>query len=210
MWHVLIPLAWVLPSDSEIFLPNAATDGDLELARNWDKFLADQLFTSFFLCKSFFWLLHRLRKHNTNSIFKTWSAAERARGWKVALHKTPGIRHCLFPSSEHGDERWIDYFGKKNSVMWILTSEGNCALRKARVFCFPEAEQGGGEQRVIDEILHVVALTFLFGFRAHLICHILPVGQKWHRHKKYRPCVQTLWERVWINKPGYKYFRCNS
>lgn len=164
----------------------------------------------FFLCKSFFWLLHRLRKHNTNSIFKTWSAAERARGWKVALHKTPGIRHCLFPSSERGDERWIDYFGKKNSVMWILTSEGNCALRKARVFCFPEAEQGGGEQRVIDEILHVVALTFLFGFRAHLICHILPVGQKWHRHKKYRPCVQTLWERVWINKPGYKYFRCNS
>lgn len=62
--------------------------------------------------------------------------------------------------------------------MWLLTFERNCALCKARVLCFPQAEQGGGEERVIDEILHVVALTFLFGFSAHLISHILPAGEK--------------------------------
>lgn len=58
--------------------------------------------------------------------------------------------------------------------MWVLTFERNSALCKARVFCFPQAQQGGGEERVIDEILHVMTLTFFFGFSAHLICHILP------------------------------------
>lgn len=62
--------------------------------------------------------------------------------------------------------------------MWLLTFERNRALCKARVFCFPQAEQRGGEERVIDEILHVVTLTFLFGFSAHLIRHILPAGEK--------------------------------
>lgn len=61
-------------------------------------------------------------------------------------------------------------------IVWILTFERNCTLCKARVFCFPEAEQGGGEKWIIDEILHIVALAFLFGFSAHLICHILPAG----------------------------------
>lgn len=65
--------------------------------------------------------------------------------------------------------------------MWILTFERNGALCKARVFCFAEAEQGGGEERVIDEILHIVALAFLFGFSAHLICHILPAGEKLYK-----------------------------
>lgn len=44
------------------------------------------------------------------------------------------------------------------------------------VFSFPQAEQGGGEERVVDEVLHVVVLALLFGFSAHLVRHILPVG----------------------------------
>ncbi len=66
-------------------------------------------------------------------------------------------------------------------MTWILTFERNSALCEARVFCFPEAEQGGGEERVIDEILHVVALALLFGLSSHLIRHILPAGEKWSK-----------------------------
>lgn len=65
--------------------------------------------------------------------------------------------------------------------MQILTFKRNSTICKAGVFCFPEAEQGGGEERVIDEILHIVALAFLFGFSAHLICHILPAAEKWSK-----------------------------
>lgn len=70
----------------------------------------------------------------------------------------------------------------RQKLSWILTFEGNSTLCKARVFCFPEAQQGGGEERVINEILHVVALAFLFGFSAHLIRHILPAGEKWQKY----------------------------
>lgn len=70
--------------------------------------------------------------------------------------------------------------------MWILTFERNGTLCRARVFCFAEAEQGRGEERVVDEILHVVALTFLFGFSAHLISHILPAGDKKCTKKIFR------------------------
>ena len=66
-------------------------------------------------------------------------------------------------------------------MSWVLTFERNSTLRKARVLCFPQAEQGRGEERVIDEILHVVTLAFLFGLRAHLICHILPEEEKWYK-----------------------------
>lgn len=69
----------------------------------------------------------------------------------------------------------------KEGRQYTLTFERNSALCKAGVFCFPEAEQGGGEQRVMDEILHIVALAFLLGFGAHLICHILPAGDKCHK-----------------------------
>jgi len=59
--------------------------------------------------------------------------------------------------------------------MWVvLTFKRNSSLCKARVFCFPQAEQRGGEKRVIDEILHIVALAFLLCFSAHLVRHILP------------------------------------
>lgn len=66
--------------------------------------------------------------------------------------------------------------------VWILTFEWDCTLCKARVFCFPHAEQGGGEERVVDEILHVVALAFIFGFRAHLVGYVLPAGEKKNTH----------------------------
>lgn len=60
----------------------------------------------------------------------------------------------------------------------ILTFERNGTLCKARIFRFSHAEQRGREKGVIDEILHVVALAFLFGFRAHLVRHILPAGER--------------------------------
>lgn len=66
--------------------------------------------------------------------------------------------------------------------VWLLTFEWDCALCKARVFCFPHAEQGGREERVVDEILHVVALAFIFGFRAHLVGYVLPAGEKNSTH----------------------------
>lgn len=56
----------------------------------------------------------------------------------------------------------------------LLTFERNGAVCEVRVFCFPQTEQGGGEERVVDEVLHVVVLTLLFVFSAHLIGHILP------------------------------------
>lgn len=62
--------------------------------------------------------------------------------------------------------------------MRVLTFKRNSALCNTRVFCFPQAEQGGGEEWVIDEILHVVVLTLLFGFSAHLIRNILPDEDK--------------------------------
>lgn len=37
-----------------------------------------------------------------------------------------------------------------------------------------QVQQGGCKQRVIDEMLHVMLLTLLLGFGAHLISHILP------------------------------------
>lgn len=69
----------------------------------------------------------------------------------------------------------------------ILTFERDCALSKARVFCFPHAEQGGREEGVVDEILHVVALAFVFGFRAHLVGYVLPAGGE-EQHTRPTPC----------------------
>jgi len=42
------------------------------------------------------------------------------------------------------------------------------------IFHLSEIEQSGGEQRIVDEVLHVVAFTLLFGLGAHLVSHILP------------------------------------
>lgn len=59
----------------------------------------------------------------------------------------------------------------------ILTFEGDRALCKARIFGFSHAEQGGREEGVIDEILHVVALALIFGFGAHLVRDVLPAAE---------------------------------
>lgn len=77
--------------------------------------------------------------------------------------------------------------------VWILTFEWDCALCKARIFCFSHAEQGGGEERVIDEILHVVALAFIFGFRAHLVRYVLPAAEKNKTHV-ITPCQLVLFK----------------
>lgn len=68
----------------------------------------------------------------------------------------------------------------------ILTFERNGTLCKARILRFSHAQQGGREKRIIDEIFHVVALAFLFGFRAHLVRHILPAGERMIK------CVNTV------------------
>lgn len=68
-------------------------------------------------------------------------------------------------------------------MMWILTFKRNSSLCKAGVFCFSEAEQSGGKERIVDEILHVVALTLLFGLSTHLICHILPAEEQMNKYK---------------------------
>lgn len=60
-----------------------------------------------------------------------------------------------------------------------LTFKRNRSICKMRVFSFPQTEQGGREERVVDEILHVVVLALLFGFSAHLVRHVLPVGTNW-------------------------------
>lgn len=56
-----------------------------------------------------------------------------------------------------------------------------------RVFSFAQTKQGGGKKRVIDEVLHVVVLAFLFGFSAHLVRHILPVTAKQ---------IKALWTHI--------------
>ncbi len=42
------------------------------------------------------------------------------------------------------------------------------------IFHLSETEQRGGEQRIVDEVPHVVPFTLLFGLGAHLVSYILP------------------------------------
>lgn len=82
--------------------------------------------------------------------------------------------------------------------MWTLTFERDSALCKAGVFCFPHAEQGGGEEGVVDEILHVVALALILGFRAHLVRYVLPAGEKENTH--VTTLVSRSYSSVHVNK----------
>lgn len=57
--------------------------------------------------------------------------------------------------------------------------EGNGCLVVLSLLCLFQVQQGGGKQGVVDEVFHVVLLTLLLGFGAHLVGHVLPgVGEK--------------------------------
>ena len=62
-----------------------------------------------------------------------------------------------------------------------LTFEGDGGVGGASLLHLPQAQQCGGEERVVDEVLHVVALTLLLGLGAHLIRHVLPVSESVER-----------------------------
>lgn len=56
----------------------------------------------------------------------------------------------------------------------ILTVEGNGSLVVLSLLCLLQVQQGGCKQGVVDEVFHVVLLTLLLGFGAHLVGHVLP------------------------------------
>lgn len=62
----------------------------------------------------------------------------------------------------------------------VLTAEWDGRVCGASSLHLPQAQQGGREQRVVDEVLHIVSLTFLLGPRTHLVCHVLPGGGAGH------------------------------
>ena len=64
---------------------------------------------------------------------------------------------------------------RSRCVVCILTFEGNGCVCSTSLLYLSEVEQGGGEQGIVDEVLHVVGFTLLLVFGAHLIRHILPV-----------------------------------
>lgn len=65
---------------------------------------------------------------------------------------------------------------KEKSKQGCLTFEGDGRVSGAGLLHLTQAKQCGGEERVVDEVLHVVALTLLLGLGSHLIRHILPAG----------------------------------
>lgn len=56
--------------------------------------------------------------------------------------------------------------------------EGNGCLVVLSLLCLLQVQQGGGKQGVVDEMFHVVLLTLLLGFGAHLVGHVLPGAER--------------------------------
>lgn len=60
--------------------------------------------------------------------------------------------------------------------------EGNGCLVVLSLLCLLQVQQGGGKQGVVDEMFHVVLLTLLLGFGAHLVGHVLPGAERGRLH----------------------------
>lgn len=76
---------------------------------------------------------------------------------------------------------------KQKSKHGCLTFEGDGGVGGASLLHLPQAEERGGEERVVDEVLHVVALTLFLGLGAHLIRHVLPAGGSVEEKQGYIP-----------------------
>ena len=63
------------------------------------------------------------------------------------------------------------------AVSAVFSVSSFCLLRLLQV------QQGRCEQRVIDEMVHIVLLTLLFGLGTHLIGYTLPISKATVHHR---------------------------
>lgn len=78
------------------------------------------------------------------------------------------------PSQSCRSQPWQSRAAPRECRAGILTVEGNGCLVVLSLLCLLQVQQGGGKQGVVDEVFHVVLLTLLLGFGAHLVGHVLP------------------------------------
>lgn len=84
------------------------------------------------------------------------------------LSKSP--HHCLSAMETEPKDGLRTFYPNRQA----LTVKWNGCVSSSGCLSLLQVQQGGCKQRVIDEMLHVVLLTFLLGFGAHLISYILP------------------------------------
>lgn len=84
------------------------------------------------------------------------------------LSKSP--HHCLSAMETEPKDGLRTFYPNRRA----LTVKRNGCVSSSGCLSLLQVQQGGCKQRVIDEMLHVVLLTFLLGFGAHLISYILP------------------------------------